>query len=184
MEEKTHENNPISDTESPVFENFQESIAKSSENSINSEEASQNAVKNPQITENRGENEAKSLVSPQNSSDFFNDNSLASFSKDFPDVDPEKLKSQASLQEFLGIITKNPTLSEIYACFNRICAKAEENSQNKLLYALANAKASVGALSSAHERDNTFFTKEQVKQMSPAQIKENYKAIRESQQRW
>lgn len=124
----------------------------------------------------------------QNSSDFgeklFNDTNIQAFSRDFPGVDLEKLKTSESFQAFLGILNKNPTLSQVYACFNSIFARAEESSQKKLLQTLANAKSSVGALSSSHESAPPFFTKEQVQRMSPEQIRANYTHIRKSQEKW
>ncbi len=133
-------------------------------------------------------NEAKSDIPPYLTAisprDFFTEASSRSFSRDFPDVDLNKLKNSREFCAFLDILTKNPTLSQVYACFNSISKAAEESSEKKLLQALANANASVGSLSSSQAGERPFFTKEQVLKMSPSQIKENFTLIRKSQENW
>lgn len=169
------ENNGFTDTGSVVFENSSESREQESvPNSVlqnNSNKINDNTI-------------SSSANSVQNQEKFFDDANKAAFSKEFPTADIEKLRNSRDFQALLTILTKNPTLSEIYACFNQICSSAEESSQNKLLQAIANAKTGVGALSSAHDKDVAFFTKEQVLKMTPEQIKSHYKEIRESQQHW
>jgi hypothetical protein len=48
----------------------------------------------------------------------------------------------------------------------------------------ANAKASPGALSGGGAPESEFFTKEQVKAMTPAQIDANFDKIRRSMGQW
>ncbi len=184
MENKTAENNAIfnekidfSDTGSAILVNYE---GNSSQNDDLEAISSENCSDSSKIEENN----LNQPVLQEKTADLFDEASKSAFLKDYPEVDLEKLKNRQDFQSFLAILTQNPTLSQIYACYNSICAAAEKNSQKKLLNALANAKSSVGALSSAQEKDIAFFTKEQVKQMSPSQIKENYNKIRESQQRW
>ena len=184
MENKQEQNNPIlaentafSDTGSAVFENPE----------VNSEENHEkvaNTAQNPDNLPESTENQAISAPISEKEADLFSHESKSAFSKDFPEIDVDSLRNRQDFQSFLAILTKNPTLSEVYACFNSIFASAEEKSEKKLLQALANAKSSVGALSSPQDNATGFFTKEQVKQMTPSQIKANYKEIRESQERW
>ena len=171
------ENSAFSDTGSAIFENLE---AKSQEKSEKITDFNQNSSDLP---ENK-ENQAVFAQNSDKTADLFSEESKSAFSKDFPEIDPNSLRNRQDFQSFLAILTKNPTLSEVYACFNSIFASAEEKTEKKLLQALANAKSSVGALSSPQDNSTGFFTKEQVKQMSPAQIKANFKEIRESQQRW
>lgn len=171
------ENTAFSDTGSAIFENPE----------VNSEENHEKVANSAQNPDNLPESTENQLISAPISgkeADLFSDASKSAFSKDFPEINVDSLRNRQDFQSFLAILTKNPTLSEIYACFNGIFASAEEKSEKKLLQALANAKAGVGALSSPHDKATGFFTKEQVKQMTPAQIKANYKEIRESQERW
>ena len=208
MEAKAIKNDAIfdekaefSDTGSTIFANSPENQDKTSEEAPISTENSQKSTENSSFSSESKENTAKnSLFSLENEEStpntdnsltregktnrFFDEANKSAFCKDFPEVDLEKLRNRQDFQSFLTILTENPTLSQIYACFNKITASAEENSQSKLLHALANAKAGVGALSSSQDKDFAFFTKEQVMRMSPAQIKAHYKEIRQSQQRW
>ena len=174
---KLGEKTAFSDTGSAIFENSQENQDKIGENPNVLNETIQNTPENAENAEN-------SAVSKEKTPNFLDETSKATFSKDFPDVDIEKLCSSQDFQALLAILTKNPTLSEIYAYFNKINESAEEKSAKKLLQALANAKSSVGALSTAQNIDHAYFTKDQVLKMSPEQIKAHYNAIRKSQQRW
>lgn len=184
MENKQEQNTPISgensgfsDTGSAIFDNFPSKTEENSEKiadfSVSSENLPENSENQPDLAEKSTKTE-----------DLFGEKSISAFSKDFPDIDINSLRNRQDFQSFLAILTKNPTLSEIYACFNGIFASAEEKSEKKLLQALANAKTGVGALSSPQDKTLGFFTKEQVMHMSPSQIKAHYKEIRESQQRW
>ena len=192
--EETEENQPIlqenaaKDSETDNFPNKR--TPNHSKVALNAEKEStfrQTEAENTEETQSNGLSN-NSAVQPQNSSKFdetlFDDASIQAFSRDFPGVDIENLRSSENFQAFLGILNKNPTLSQVYACFNSIFARAEESSQKKLLQALANAKSSVGSLSSSHESSPPFFTKEQVQRMSPEQIRANYTHIRKSQEKW
>lgn len=171
------EKSVFSDTGSAIFENLQENQDKSVENHNVLSETIQNAPKTAENYENP-------VVSEEKTPNFLDETSRTTFSKEFPDVDIEKLCNSQEFQALLAILSKNPTLTEIYACFNKISASAEEKSEKRLLQALANAKSGVGALSSAQNAEHAYFTKDQVLKMSPDQIKTHYNAIRKSQQRW
>ena len=155
-------------------ENLQNFSNNSATNDTGSAEIEDNQGK---INEIKGENNAFSLEN------LLNEENISQFSKDYPEIDINKLTNRQEFQAFLALLSKNPTLSQIYACFNEISSKAEENTQGKLLQALANAKAGVGSLSSS-ESQTPYFTREQVLRMSPEQIKANFSQIRKSQERW
>ena len=176
-EEKTR----VSDTGSAKI------ISSEAEIDPNQPNSEENISKTEEAKENKpktAENKDKALNLQSNTLDFFNNESKTAFSKDFPDVDIEKLRESEHFQAFLSILTKNPTLSEVYACFNSIFASAEEKSEKKLLQALANATSGVGALSTSNSAAEPYFTREQVLKMTPEQIKRNYTQIRKSQARW
>ena len=118
------------------------------------------------------------------SNDIFSESNKDDFKKRFPDVNLTELQNSKNFQDFLTILTKNPTLSQVYACFNSISQQAEENSQKRMLQALANASVGVGSLSSQQASGDIYFTKEQVKSMSREQIRQNFDKIRQSQAKW
>ena len=157
-----------------VFSEKSEEIdKKSSDIAENGQTKAQSEQKEPPNTENASTN--INLFSPEN---------VQAFSKDFPDVNLYELQKSENFQAFIGILTKNPTLSQVYAGFNAIVASIEEKSQKKLIQTMANAKASPGALSSSKESAIQYFTREQVLKMTPEQIKANYSQIRKSQEKW
>lgn len=171
------EKTEFSDTGSAIF-------IKDKETAPESNDFGGISLKNAQNQPKTEENDQSQPIFHENQADLFNKSSKEAFSHDYPNVDLEKLINRQDFQSFLAILTQNPTLSQIYECYNKIFEAAEENSQKKLISALANAKSSVGPLSSAQNTEIGFFTKEQVKQMSPAQIRAHYKEIRQSQSKW
>ncbi len=181
-----------SDSENaPNCEKHNDSIAIISENGCESAATKQKSVKNEQ---NSTEIEQEGNKIGQASSVLFNhDGDLSLFyniasenelKNSFPAVDIGMLRENKEFNSLLLTIMKNPTLSDIYACYNAIISQSEENSRLKLAQALANADTSVGALASTEGGGVSYFTKEQVLKMSPAQIKQNFKQIRESQGKW
>ena len=197
------ENTSFTDTGSDKTTDTGENSCKNATSDIISPQENQNPLKNNGFSE---ETQVKSQVDAKNSFsastqqvsqettekkespstplDLFSEANKEALLKDFPQVDLKKLQNSDSFQEFLGILNKNPTLSQAYACFNSIIASAEKSSQNKLLQALANAGSGVGALSSSQGSEAPYFTREQVLKMSPEQIKANYNHIRKSQAKW
>lgn len=150
-----------------------ENTVVSDTNSINHNNSALSSEKAPNLFE-------KSLTLE----DFFNEQSKNELNAQFPDVEIEKLRSSKEFSSLLGLIIQNPTLAQVYSCFNSICKSCEEKSKEKLVFALASAEAGVGSLSSRARNDDAFFTKEQVLQMSQEEIKRNYDKIRQSQRLW
>ena len=118
------------------------------------------------------------------SADLLSESSLNEFKKEFPTVDIEKISKQEDFQALLSILMNNPTLSNVYSCFNSITTRAEERQREKIEQAVANAAVSVGSLRSVSEQKSPFFTREQVLRMSREEIKENLDLIRQSQSKW
>ena len=184
----------FTDTGSAKINNLSHFTDKSNEKNLGINENKENPQAStdilPKITENvdvspqSAENSQSSTKNFEFYRDFFSEDSKSEFSKNFPDIDPSKLRNNREFCSLLELLRKNPTLSQIYACFNGIYLSAASNAEEKLLHALANSNASVGALSSANSSTECYFTKEQVLKMSKEQIKANYSQIRNSQKHW
>lgn len=109
-------------------------------------------------------------------------------SKDFlakhPDVSFDDLsKDKEFLSYAEGKIGVTP-LAEIYEGYKAITASAEKRAQDKAKQALANAKATPGALRTPNAAVAKYFTKERVDKMSKEEVRQNYDDIRESIKRW
>lgn len=163
--------NPCEFTENPQSSQVQADVPT----------VSRNVTQNQEITPKSRENANET---PDMRHDFFDFANVSAFKKDFPEIDVKKLQDSREFQAFLGILSQKPTLSQIYTCFSEICTSAEEKSEKRLLQALANANAGVGALSSSQRSENPYFTREQVLKMSPQQVRKHYESIRKSQEKW
>ena len=63
--------------------------------------------------------------------------------------------------------------------------KTEDNAKKAAAQAVANAASAVGSLNnSGPTEENDFFTRDQVKAMSQAEVKANYEKIRKSMKKW
>ena len=108
----------------------------------------------------------------------------AAFIKAHPNVDFDELIRDEDFADYAeGKVGKRP-LAEIYAGYTKHTAKMEKNARERAAQKLANAKASPGSLSGVGTTNTGFFTREQVKAMSQAEIKKNYDNIRKSMKRW
>lgn len=174
------ENQPFNDTGSNIFKENQDISVKTNEISAKEEKREEKPLKTADFPLNSNEKSEKST----DLSSFFSKDSENSLKTAYPAVDIEKLKNNKDFCSLLSIIMANPSLSQVYSCFNSIVSSAEEKSREKTIQALANAKSSVGSLASNKQNSDTFFTKDQVLQMSPSQIRQNYEKIRQSQQKW
>ena len=131
-----------------------------------------------------GEGSPNYKANPVNTSDFFNSDSERELKASFPTVEVENLRNSKEFNQLLELVIKNPTLAQIYSCFNSIVSSAEENSRLKLASALAAAESGVGSLASSAPSEKAFFTRDEVLRMSQEEIKKNYTKIRQSQQLW
>lgn len=139
---------------------------------------------NKHASSEKAEESAFSLNRTNNLAHFYNETGENELKNAFPAVNIEKLRENKEFNSLLSTIMKNPSLSDVYACYNAIISQSEENSRLKLAQALANAEAGVGALASKEGGNSAYFTKEQVLKMSPDQIRQNFQQIRESQSKW
>lgn len=153
---------------------------ESIENIANVGEKADNSIDMGENVENTRNSEAKAT----SLRDFFNIDSENELKSQFPSVNIENLRNNKDFNELLRLIIQNPTLAQVYSCFNAIVSSTEEHSRKKLAYALASANSGVGSLSSSSKTEQAFFTKEQVLNMSQEEIRRNYTKIRQSQQHW
>ncbi len=188
MDEIITQNMAITDTGSTIFVDYNNNNKESQttetdfcQNSAIIAENTDKTIESSPLSRDFEENEAKYA---EFQAELFNGESKSAFSKDFPDIDIEKLRNREEFQSLLGILMKRPTLSQAYACFNTIVEFAESNAEKRVMQALANAKSGVGSLSSKENSEEVFFTKEQVLKMSKDEIKRNLTKIKSSQARW
>ncbi len=101
-----------------------------------------------------------------------------------PEVDLNALLSNADFNTFAKGKVGNLPLSEIYEDFIGIVQGYAEKSKKIAAQIVANRKASPGPLSTPNGEKGSFFTREQVKAMTPEEVHKNYDKIRESMTKW
>jgi hypothetical protein len=112
------------------------------------------------------------------------DKDRAAFTAKYPDADLSALIADEAFAQYAeGKVGEKP-LAEIYEGYLKLTSRIEENANRRVAQATANAKASPGALTGAAQVEADFFTRDQVKAMTPAQIKANYEKIRRSMPKW
>ena len=109
---------------------------------------------------------------------------LSDFSASYPDVNIDELIKDEAFNDYADGKIGRKTLKQIYEGYLGFVDRQRRAAESKAAQTLANAKASPGALSSAGESNEKFFSFEQVKNMSPAEVKKNYDAIMKSKQKW
>ena len=102
----------------------------------------------------------------------------------YPDVNIDELIKDEAFNGYADGKVGRVPLKQIYEGFIRLSADLEKKANNKAAQMVANAKASPGALASAGESTEKFFTREEVKAMTSKQINDNYDLIRKSMKRW
>lgn len=109
---------------------------------------------------------------------------LESFAAEHPDVKLDELISDKHFRAFAEGKVGNVPLSKIYSDFLDLVSEYDEKAANKAAQMLANKNASPGSLQHAQEVDSDFFTRDQVKKMSQAEVRANYDKIRKSMEKW
>ncbi len=108
----------------------------------------------------------------------------ADFTKKHPDVELDKLIADEGFTEYAeGKIGVKP-LAEIYEGYERLVKRSQKSAEDKAAQALANSKASPGALSGGQTSKKEYFTPEEVRAMSREEVKENYENIKKSMKKW
>lgn len=119
---------------------------------------------------------------------------LAAFRKAYPDVDAQELLSDPDFGEYAEAQVKAKVpLAKIYGGYEKLRAKFQKEADQKAeaakdgaARALANARAGVGskAGSNGEPHEAGYFTPEQVRNMSPAEVEKNLEAINKSMNKW
>lgn len=108
----------------------------------------------------------------------------ADFAAKYPDADISALIEDETFRDYArGKVGETP-LAEIYEGFLKLTAQIEEAANRKAAQAVANSKASPGALGTAGVAEDGFYTKEQVKAMSFKEVQKNLSKIEESMKHW
>lgn len=108
----------------------------------------------------------------------------ADFVAKYPDVNLSALIDDADFADYSGGKVGEVPLAKIYEGYLRMTARIEENAKRTAAQMVANGKASPGALTGAAQVESDFFTRDQVKAMTAAQIDANYDKIRQSMAKW
>ena len=112
------------------------------------------------------------------------DKDRAAFAKKHPDVDLDALISDADFADYSRGKVGEVPLAEIYEGYLRMTARIEENANRKVAQAVANAKASPGALGTAGTAEDGDYPKEQVTAISFKEVQKNLAKIEESMKHW
>ncbi len=101
-----------------------------------------------------------------------------------PDVKLEELIADERFRSFAeGKVGERP-MSEIFAAFRELTGHYEEDARQRAAQMLANQKASPGALGSSKSPESDYFTPDEVKKMTPTEVRANYEKIRTSMAKW
>ncbi|MBO5969362.1 MAG: hypothetical protein J6S14_12780 [Clostridia bacterium] len=130
------------------------------------------------------ERDAAAQQEKQNESEEWYQKDREAFKTEYPDVDLSSLIADEDFCDYAeGKVGKKP-LSEIYRGFLKFTGKYEDQAKEKAAQYIANRQASPGALGDTKTAESDYFTMEQVKKMSPAEVHKNYEKIRKSMQKW
>ena len=109
----------------------------------------------------------------------------ADFERAHPEISLSDLLSDGDFAEYAeGKVGKKP-LSDIYDGYTRMQQRYSREAEEKAAQALANARASAGSIAgSGSSAEPDFFTEEQVRKMSQAEVHKNYAKIMKSMEKW
>lgn len=109
----------------------------------------------------------------------------AAFERAHPDVKLSDLLDDGDFADYAeGKVGKRP-LADIYDGYTRMQQRYSQAAEEKAAQALANARASAGSIAgSGGAAEPDFFTEEQVRKMSQAEVHKNYEKIMKSMEKW
>ncbi len=106
------------------------------------------------------------------------------FIEKHPDVELRKLLSDERFRDYAeGKVGRRP-LTEIYEGYRSFVGKTDEKAREIAAQAIANKQASPGVLATSGEAESDYFAPEEVRKMSPADVRKNYEKIRASMAKW
>lgn len=106
------------------------------------------------------------------------------FVEKHPEADINALLADPQFQLFASGKVGTLPLAEIYEGYTELIAEFDKRSKQKAKQILANRKASPGALSSPNANNEGLFSVEQVRAMTPEEVKKNFDKIRASMRKW
>lgn len=113
---------------------------------------------------------------------FVNDRN--NFLESYPDVNCEELFND---RFFIGYATGKvgeESMAEIYASYMELCSEIErrtkDRAEQEFAVRLAKAKATPGSLTARNSRENSLFTLEELKAMTPKEIEQNWDKVQKS----
>jgi len=102
------------------------------------------------------------------------------FAKEFPDVDKKELFADEIFRDFalksIGILPMSTIYRNYIALKDRIIAEATKQAEEKIAFSFARNSATPGSLS-GEQGGEELFSKEQIKEMSVADIERNYDRV-------
>lgn len=107
-----------------------------------------------------------------------------SFSALYPHINRDELLADEDFGYFAKGKLDTEELTSVYGKYLDLLDRVRGEEREKVSAEFANRMASVGALSAAEPPEEVFFTREQVKSMSAAEIRKNYEKIKKSQEKW
>lgn len=108
----------------------------------------------------------------------------AAFVAKYPSVDLEALIADDGFRRYAKGKVGEVPLAEIYEDFTDLVGKYEERAKEMAAQRLANRNASPGALGTSQGVQSDILTADQVRKMSPAEVRANYEKIRNSMKHW
>ncbi len=113
---------------------------------------------------------------------FVNDRN--NFLESYPDVNCDELFND---KFFIGYATGKvgeESMAEIYASYMELCHEIErrtkDRAEQEFALRLAKAKATPGSLTERNSRENSLFTLEELKAMTPKEIEQNWDKVQKS----
>lgn len=109
---------------------------------------------------------------------------IEAFRKAHPDVDTNALFKDEAFTDYAEGKLGNRPLTQIYDGYQKLVGGARKAEQEKAAQALANSRATPGSVQSQPNGDTEFFTVDQVRKMSPQEVRQNYDKIMKSMKKW
>lgn len=106
------------------------------------------------------------------------------FYKAYPDVDVDALIGDERFRRFAEGKVGNLPMREIYGGYREFLSAFDEKAKSLAAQAMANKLSGPGALGSSGRAEGDTYTAEEVRRMSPREVRENYEKIRNSMTKW
>ena len=102
----------------------------------------------------------------------------------YPDVDTDALIGDERFRRFSEGKVGHVPMKEIYESYRAFLSAFDEKAKSLAAQALANSASGIGALGGTRRAEGDSFTADEVRRMSPREVRENYEKIRHSMSKW